>query len=724
MVEPPSYFCQASLRFEPQRIMSSNRSSTHSNWMRRSLLTVSVVALFGCDVSASGGASGSAGTTAPEGPAKPTYERAFDEFADVPNQMSAQVLWAAEPIDNAILLADEIAALRTELNLDPAAFSGLFTVALTNGEVEIGAVTTVEETKAKLEALIAKVKKVGQDLAGVPGRVKTATKTIGSLAMSTPKLMLKATKELSGELAAAVGDAGVQIQADIDTTKKLPDTIKVEGAEAKDVLAKLPEKGVQALANMKAASAGEAYTPVERTNTGEAAATTDGAVVADAGTGTTEPAATGTTTDPAATGTATGTGTTTTTGTATTDTSSGTAPAPAAASSTAIAPAGFNPAAGLPPQAVQARIAKLQKLAKEAGDRGDWKSAADAFEEAYILAPDNLGMAYKTGDAAAKSKDCERARLYLERFTQSADPTMFAPELAIGNKTLGELKTFECPPRTPQDEAAYAKTLALEAEVLGKEGDWGGAATNYAIAYQLDPATHVYAFQVAVASWNSRECNDAATYFAHFASVADPKVNRAQIKETKKYQEEQGASMCPVWAVGEKETLARDLYAQGQARDAELDFKGAIGKYERAYYLLPTNHALAFRIGESAWKAQLCERAGQSYTTYVSSVDANDARFANDVKTAKANLAKIDSLGCPNALWGAAPAATTTTTGTGNGGGAGDEIPPESGGDGGGSVACTVAQPSAPAGVIGLGLLAVLGLVRRRRDSFSRPGPG
>jgi MYXO-CTERM domain-containing protein len=684
--------------------------------MRRSLLTVSLAGLvvvpLGCDLSASGKASGGAGTTAPaEGPAKPTYERAFDEFADVPNQMSAQVLWAAEPVDNAILLADEIAALRTELNLDPAAFSGLFTVALQNGEVEIGAVTTVEETKVKIEALIAKVKKVGQDLAGVPGRVKTATKAIQGLAMSTPKLMLKATKELGGELAAAVGDAGVQIQADIDTTKALPDTIKAEANVAKSTLTELPQKATQAMTNMMAAIKGEAYTPMERTGTGEAAATGDTAVAADgsAAAGTTTAAA-----DPAATGGGTAT-TTTTTG----DGSTAAPPAPVA-SATAIAPSGFNAGASFPPQAVQARIATLQRIAKETGDRGDWKSAADAFEEAYVLAPENLALAYKTGDAAAKAKDCERARVYLERFTQQADPTMFAPELAIGNKTLGELKTFECPPRTPDDEAAYAKTLQLEAERLGKEGDWGGAATSYAIAYQLDPKTHAYAFFVAVASWNSRECNDAATYFAHFASVADPKVNRAQLKETKKYQEEAGASMCPVWEVGGKETLARDLYAQGQARDLELDFKGAIGKYERAYYLLPTNHALAFRIGESAWKAQMCERAGQSYTTYVSSVDNNDARFANDVKIAKANLAKIQASGCPGALWGAAtPAATgggtTTTTGGGGAGGAGDEIPPESGGDGGGSIACSVTE-STPSGALAFGLLCLAALLRRRRD--------
>jgi tetratricopeptide (TPR) repeat protein len=681
--------------------------------MRRSLLTASVVALFGCDLSASGSASAS-GTTAPaEGPAKPTYERAFDEFADVPNQMTAQVLWAAEPIDNAILLADEIAALRAELNLDAEAFSGLFTVALANGEVEIGAVTTVEESKAKIEALIAKVKKVGEDLKGVPGRIKTATSAIGKLAMSTPKLMLKATKELSGELAVAVGDSGVQIQADIDTAKALPNTIKAEANVAKTTLTELPKKATQAMTNMMAAIKGEAYTPIERTGTGEATATADGTVVADAGT---EP----TPTDATATGG----------GTATTDTSGGgcggtaeAAPAPVSIDTVAVAPIGSK-APTFPPQAVQARITKLQRIGKETAERGDWKSAADAFEEAYILAPDNLAFAYKAGDAASKAKDCERSRIYLERFTQQADPTMFAPELAIGNKTLGELKTFECPPRTPGDDAALAQTLVLEAEVLGREGDWGGAATSYAVAYQLDAKTHAYAFQVAVASWNSRECNDAATYFAYFAGVADPKANRVLLKETKKYQEEQSASMCPVWEVGEKETLARDLYAQGQARDLELDFKGAIGKYERAYYLLPTNHALAFRIGESAWKAHLCERARQSYTTYVGNVDANDARFANDVKVAKANLATIDSLGCPNALWNGAPVAaggggTAVAAGGGGGGGgggAGDEIPPESGGDGGGSVACSVHEPSGHAGLIGLGLLCLAGLLRRRRD--------
>lgn len=721
--------------------MTRNRTSsgTKTLWLQRSLLTLSVLSLFGCDFSASGSASGSAGgSTAPmEGPPKPEYERTFDEFVDVPNQMSAQVAWAAEPIDNAIRLADEIAALRAELNIDADTFSSMLTVAFENGEVEIGAVTMAEDVKAKFEATIDKVKQVGKDLQGVPARVKTATKNIGSLAMSSPKLLLKCTKELSGELAAAVGDQGVQIEADIQTAKALPQTIKTEANKAKDELAKLPDKAVQATKNLMASMKGESFEPMETTGSGEAAAGGEaeagGDVVATADGG----AAAGG--DAAASG-----GGSSSSGGSSGGSSSSGGTAGVAGGS-ALPPPGSNPSAVYPPPAVQARIAKLQRIAKETSDRGDWLSSADAWEEAYVLGPDNIGTAYKVGDAALKAKDCERSRIYFERFIQYADPTMFAPEIALANKSLGELKTFECPPRTPKDQAALAGTLALEAATLGEEGDWGGAATAYAYAYQLDPATHNYAFQVALASWNARECTDAATYFNYFTSVADPKVSRTQLRETKKYQDEQSAGMCPTWAVGEKETLARDLYSQAQVLEGELDFKRAIGKYERAYYLLPTNHALAFRIGESSWKAMMCEQANTNYKTFLSSVDPNDARYAADVKTAKDHVAKIDKLGCPDALWsgtgggggtavasgggggagggGAVAADTGGGDGGGSGGGAGDEKPPKTGKDKGGNVggnstvACSVGEPSAPAGALAFGLLVLAGLVRRREQA-------
>ena len=211
-------------------------------------------------------------------------------------------------------------------------------------------------------------------------------------------------------------------------------------------------------------------------------------------------------------------------------------------------------------------------------------------------------------------------------------------------------------------------------------------------------------------------------------TVGDPRTHRTQLRETKRYQEEAGAGMCPTWAVGEKETHARDLYAQAQALDLALDFKAAIGKYERAYYILPDNHALSFRIADSAWKAQECEQAEQAFRTFTTNVDAADPRHTTDVQAANGILARIDSVGCPNALWsaaGATPAGAggastpdATDSGSGGGGGAGDEKPPKSGGDGGGSVACSVTDPSggAPAGGLAFGLLLLAAAIRRRED--------
>ena len=227
--------------------------------MGRLPIVLLTLCLAACD-------KGGGGSSAPsEGPAKPEYERAFDEFSDLPNQMTAQVEWAAEPIDNAVLLADEISALRTKLNLDPAAFKSMCSVAFEGGTIEIGAVTQVEEAKAEIEALLAKIQQVGKDLAGVPGRAKTAGQAISKMVLSTPKLVLKATKELSGQLTAAVGDGAVQVKADIETVKKLPAEVKTQAVAAKDVLAELPKKAQQATTNLMAAMAGEPYTPMETT---------------------------------------------------------------------------------------------------------------------------------------------------------------------------------------------------------------------------------------------------------------------------------------------------------------------------------------------------------------------------------------------------------------------------------------------------------------------------
>ena len=631
------------------------------------------------------------GSNTPEPPAKPEYERSFDEFSDVPHQMTVQVEWAAEPIDEAILLAQEIAQLRANVDLSAEDFEALFSVAFKDGTVELGAVTMAEDAKVQVEATLARVKEVGASLQGVPGRAKKAGQAISKLAMSSPKLALSSSKELTAELAVAVGDGGAQIEADLETVKALPAEVKAEAAAAKDVLAALPEKAKQAGDNLVAAFKGEPVEPME--TTGGEGEGEGGAEVAAAGAGESSASAGAS--------------------------ASGSASASASVSaSVGTVEADTSPIADLPKDAIDARVKELQRMAIEAGERGDWLTAADAFEEAYVFTPDNLVLAYKAGEASNLAHDCARAAIYYERFVEYGDQSLFGAEIVMAKEALGELKTFECAPRTSDDEAARAATLALRAEALGEEDDWGGAAARYAEAYQLAPEEHSYAYYVAVASWNGRECEDATTYFNHFKSVADPSAHRRLLKETANYIEMASASMCPVWAEGEKDAHARELYKQAQALEAELDFLAAIDKYERAYYQLPNSHALAFRIGESAWRAQLCEKAAENYRTFVQKIDTSDSMYASDLSRANELLARVDGLGCPNALYSssAPPPDEGKKRRGGKAGGAGDEKPPSS------KMSCSVHDDSPPSpAALGLLMLALVGIRRRRSGASGSP---
>lgn len=645
--------------------------------------------MMGCDL------KGGGSTETPEGPPKPEYERAFDEFADVPNQITAHVVWAAEPIDHAILLADEIAALRTKLNIDAATFASMCTVAFKDGKIEIGAQAELQAAKAEIEATLKRIQEVGKELQGLPDRIKVAGKGIGKLVTSTPKLVLQAGKELSGELSIAVGDSKVQIEADIQTVKNLPNEVKTQAVAAKDVLAKLPEKAQKATTNLLAAMKGEPYEPLETTGEPTDASADTGTQIADAG-GTGGTGGTGAVPPPPSSG--------------------GTVPPPPNSG-------GSVTTATIPAELIARRVKQLDAEAAAMGKRGDWLSAANAYEEAYTLDPENWGIAFKVGDAATRAKDCARAQTYFERFSQYASPSEFLDKIQAAKRALGELQTFECPARTPQEEALVAETLVLKAKSLGAEGDWTGAAVTYLSAYRYVPGDPTFAFEVAVAAWKAQACTDAVSYFYYFLDVADPNKYRKQIGEANRYIDKSESGECVPLAGTDADARARALYTQGQELELALDYLGAAGKYERAYELLPANHSLGFRAAESYWAAQRCKEADPHYRNFVGKADAG--KFANEVAKSQGIVARIDAHGCPNALWNEAGAAVSSTSGGGGGGAstagggaapaaAGGEEPPASGGGGGGSAHCSVGEDSRPAGAIGLALLVIAAVFRRR----------
>jgi tetratricopeptide (TPR) repeat protein len=629
-----------------------------------------------CDLAAGGG------TTAPAGPAKPQYEDAFHEIGDMPAQMVAQVTWAAQPIEDAATLGNEVAALKASLAVDSATFEAMCKVAFTDGKIEVGANTELQARKAEIEATLGKIKQVGVDLGGLPGRVKTAGKNLSQMVMQSPSLAMKAANDLKGQIAAASGDTKVKLEADLKAVTGLPGQIKTQAVELKNELTTLPQKAKDATTNLLAAFSGKAVA---------GGSATAGAASAPAAPAAPAPPA------PAPP-----------------------APAPVAGQPEGVAPAEAGRPSGPPPppsgpapntnrpppsdQHKWARIEVLEGEAARAAGRGDHLTAADRFEEAYYLDSGRHILAFRIGQAAWKAKDCKRATEYLDHFSK-VGTTEHARELNQTTDILRELRTFECPARTPEDEAAVAATLTEEATALGAEEDWGGAAAKYAAAYQRLPDDHSFAYHVAVASWNSHECGDAETYLRHFVQVGDPKRHRKELKDARRKIEQLEAGQCPAFGPGEKDRYARFLFMQAQDCEKALDYRDAVGKYERAYFLLPDNHAFAWRIADAAWRGFDCETAGNYARKFISV--GTDPRYAADVAQAQRIVGKVDQHGCPNALWAADPGGAPAGAPS-----AGESGPPPSG-EQGGAASCSVSP--APGAALGPWLVPLLFGCRRRR---------
>lgn len=625
-----------------------------------------------------------------EPPPPPEYERAFDEFSDMPHRITAHVEWAAKPVDDAIALADEIGALRTKLAGKEEELSAVLTASFSGGSVEIGG--ELESSRAEIEATIAKVKQVGIDLKSIPGRVKAATKGISQMVMSTPKLMGKSSKELTGQLSASTGDGKLKIQADLDTVKKLPSEVKTQAAEAKNVVTSLPKKAQTATTNLMAAIAGKPFEPLEPTGTGAPAA------------------------DPAAPdAAATASGQVGVVAAATTD------PFPMDQAEPTVPPFGGDTAPKTAPMPSQPqpkdgvtldRVAALRTIAKTVSKYGDWLSATEAYEEALALTPDDPSLSFAAGNAAMKAKDCPRARQHFDRYLRF-DGTELAQRQAV-EKSLGEIRTFDCPSRTPEDEAAVAQTLRLKAETFAKEHDFGGAALMYALAYQRKPEEPTLAYETGVAAWKARACGDAVSYFYHFLTVADTRAHRKQVGQSNRYIEQSEIGECRPLPSSEGEQQARSLYAQAQELAQKLDYGGAVGKYERAYALLPDNHAFELRIAETYTAAGNCGQAVEHYRGFLAK--ASDPRFAADVAQSKQILGNLESSGCASGGSGAGVGMAGTDSGTADGATAGADAggPPALPAKGG-KAGCSVGSEHS-GGALPLGLLVLAWAGRRRRS--------
>lgn len=76
-----------------------------------------------------------------------------------------------------------------------------------------------------------------------------------------------------------------------------------------------------------------------------------------------------------------------------------------------------------------------------------WAEAVPVYEEAYYLAPDKHGLAYKIGIAAWNARDCDTTKEYLEHFLRYADRERFPARLANAESVLLEIEVSGCATR-------------------------------------------------------------------------------------------------------------------------------------------------------------------------------------------------------------------------------------------------------------------------------------
>jgi hypothetical protein len=206
------------------------------------------------DTAVPGGEGGASAEVA--GPEAPAYETAVDEAKDLPNRLSAQVEWVAQPITDAATLAADLQSIKDTTGLDASQFSAMAKAAFKDGKVEISADIEIDaEQRAQLEATLEKLASIGPALKSVPKRAKQATGDVLKLAVKAPTVARKAAKEIKGELKSADGEAKVKLQADLQEITAIPAKIKGEVGAAKTKILALPKEAADATAKLTASFA-------------------------------------------------------------------------------------------------------------------------------------------------------------------------------------------------------------------------------------------------------------------------------------------------------------------------------------------------------------------------------------------------------------------------------------------------------------------------------------
>jgi tetratricopeptide (TPR) repeat protein len=110
--------------------------------------------------------------------------------------------------------------------------------------------------------------------------------------------------------------------------------------------------------------------------------------------------------------------------------------------------------------------------------------------------------------------------------------------------------------------------------------------------------------------------------------------------------EPEQASADPAPQLSEEEKLekAKGLYLEAEAKAKAEDWAGALPLYEEAYYLVPSKHGFALKVGVAAEKTGDCAKAIEYYEHFLKYAEAD--KYEDDIKSTKKSLDALQKNGC------------------------------------------------------------------------------
>lgn len=108
--------------------------------------------------------------------------------------------------------------------------------------------------------------------------------------------------------------------------------------------------------------------------------------------------------------------------------------------------------------------------------------------------------------------------------------------------------------------------------------------------------------------------------------------------------EQASADVAPQLSEEEKLDKAKELYVEAEGKAKEEAWAEALVLYEQAYYLVPSKHGFALKVGVAAEKSGDCAKAITYYEHFLKYAEAD--KYADDIAKTKKSLAALQKKGC------------------------------------------------------------------------------